>query len=200
MGIKAVLFDLDGVVFSNGSKIAVRRLSKVHGIPARKAREITIGNYAWEYRRGMHTAKEHWGWAAEVLGSRKLAENIRKVWLESYWLKKGMRELIIQIRKHYKTAAVSNTVAERVNYFEKKFGLGQLFDAEIYSHALGKGKPDAEVYHETFERLQVSAGECIFIDNKEYNVRAAEKLGAKGIVFKSIAQLKKDLIKAGVKI
>lgn len=196
--IKAVLFDLDGVVFSNGSKISIRRLRADKEIPRGMASQIIRGEIAWEYRLGKHSAKEHWNWAAEVLGSRKLAETIRKVWLESYWLKKGMRDLIVRIRKHYKTAALSNTVAERVEYFEKKYGLKQLFDAEVYSHVLGTGKPDAKVYHKTFEKLQVSADECIFIDNKERNVIAAEKLGAKGIVFKNIKQLQKDLKKAGV--
>jgi len=198
--IKAVLFDLDGVVFSNGSKIAIRRLRKDKRIPRGIAQKIIRSDYAWEYRLGKHSAKQHWGWAAKELKNKSLAKEIRKIFLDAYYLKKGMAELVTGIKAHYKTAAISNTVGERISMFEKRYGFRSLFDAEVYSHLMGVGKPDPAMYLEAANRLNVQLRECIFIDNKEKNVRAAEKLGAMGIVFKSIPQLKKGLTKAGVKI
>ena len=44
-------------------------------------------------------------------------------------------------------------------------------------------KPDPEIYRTLLRRYDLKAEECIFIDDTEENVRSAENLGFKGIVF-----------------
>ena len=44
-------------------------------------------------------------------------------------------------------------------------------------------KPDQEIYKILLDRYGLKAEECVFIDDTEENVRSAEKLGFKGIVF-----------------
>ena len=57
------------------------------------------------------------------------------------------------------------------------------FDGGVFSFKEGVVKPDPEIYKILLDRYALKAEECIFIDDTEENVRSAEKLGFKGIVF-----------------
>ena len=57
------------------------------------------------------------------------------------------------------------------------------FDGCVFSFREGVVKPDPQIYRILLDRYDLKAEECIFIDDTEENVRGAEKLGFKGIVF-----------------
>ena len=44
-------------------------------------------------------------------------------------------------------------------------------------------KPDSEIYIRLLEKFGLKAEECLFIDDSEANIRAAEALGFYGLVF-----------------
>jgi putative hydrolase of the HAD superfamily len=72
------------------------------------------------------------------------------------------------------------------------------FNVSVVSCDVGLKKPDPRIYKLTLKKLGLKAEECVFIDNKMENIRAARKLGMKGILFKNNRQLIKDLGKLGV--
>ncbi len=53
----------------------------------------------------------------------------------------------------------------------------------VFSFREGVVKPDPEIYRTLLRRYDLKAEECVFIDDTEENVRSAENLGFKGIVF-----------------
>ncbi len=57
------------------------------------------------------------------------------------------------------------------------------FDGAVFSFREGVVKPDPEIYKILLDRYNLSAEECVFIDDTEENVISAEKLGFKRIVF-----------------
>lgn len=59
-------------------------------------------------------------------------------------------------------------------------------------------KPDPAIYTRFLERFGLAAGECVFLDDTEQNVAAAESLGFRGIVFESYQQAVKQLEGLGV--
>ncbi|NTU69886.1 HAD family phosphatase, partial [bacterium] len=50
------------------------------------------------------------------------------------------------------------------------------------------------------KKLNINPEETIFIDDREKNVKVAQSLGIKGIIFKNKNQLIKDFNNLGVKI
>ena len=54
-------------------------------------------------------------------------------------------------------------------------------------------KPDPEIYRLLCQRYGLKAEECVFIDDTEKNVLAAQKEGMKGIVFHTLGQAKEEL-------
>lgn len=53
----------------------------------------------------------------------------------------------------------------------------ELFDGVVISGEVGLRKPDLAIFQHALELIGLPAGECVFIDDIEHNVRAAESLG-----------------------
>ncbi len=59
----------------------------------------------------------------------------------------------------------------------------------------GMRKPNLKFYRLILKKLNLSARDCIFIDNQEWNINPAKNLGMKTILFKNNEQLFKQLSK-----
>ena len=58
-----------------------------------------------------------------------------------------------------------------------------LFDGGVFSCDAKLIKPSPEIYHFLLEKYDLFPGDCIFFDDVEENVAAAEKEGIKGVLF-----------------
>ena len=70
-----------------------------------------------------------------------------------------------------------------------------IFDLVISSYNVKMKKPNAEIYNYTLKKLGIEPEEAVFIDDLEENVKGAEVVGIKSIIFKSFEQCKSDLDK-----
>jgi putative hydrolase of the HAD superfamily len=58
---------------------------------------------------------------------------------------------------------------------------GELFDAVVISSEVGLRKPDERIYRHAAGALGLDPAECVFVDDIEHNVRAAEAVGMVGV-------------------
>lgn len=66
-------------------------------------------------------------------------------------------------------------------------------DGKIVSGFVRMIKPDADIYEKLIDTYQLSASECVFIDDREENVQGAINVGMQGIVFKTYEQASNEL-------
>ena len=66
-------------------------------------------------------------------------------------------------------------------------------DGKILSYEERLIKPDLEIYKRLLDRYRLCANECIFVDDIEQNVTAAEALGIHGIVFYNKIQAENEI-------
>ena len=111
----------------------------------------------------------------------------------------GMYELIENLSKEYKLGILSNTT-----YFESQvpinWKINTFFDAQVYSWQLGSIKPSIINFKTICSKLNVSPIEAIFVDDGEKNIITAREYGLKGIQYRNIKQLKKELVSCGVDV
>ncbi len=74
----------------------------------------------------------------------------------------------------------------------------EYMDGGLLSYRERITKPDPAIYTRFLERFGLTAAECVFIDDTERNVAAAEALGFRGIVFESYEQAVRRLEALGV--
>ena len=99
---------------------------------------------------------------------------------------------IEHLKKHYKIGLLSNAGA---NWLNELFAPEQvaLFDAVALSFEMGVTKPHESAYEVICKRLGISPKEAVFVDDIERYVTGARDIGMKGIWYKDVAQLRREL-------
>ncbi len=128
-------------------------------------------------------------------GVEELESAVRRFFVEL----PGTLDFVKELRKRYKTALLSNFPNEWFDYVSAKLSFNDAFDACFNSGRTGLLKPDEKSYLNVLKRFRVKPHECVFIDDKERNTKAAEKLGIRVILFRGLPGLRealKSLLKA----
>jgi 2-haloacid dehalogenase len=106
----------------------------------------------------------------------------------------GSVEILKELKeKEYKLYALTNWSAELFEQTEGDYPFLQWFEGIVKSGEERINKPDERLYQILLDRYQLNASNTLFIDDREKNIAAAQKLGMHGIVFESPEQLKRDL-------
>jgi len=105
----------------------------------------------------------------------------------------GLIELIKVLKKNYKIGLLSNSNAHWLREILRNYNLSELFESVVISQDVGFIKPQKEIFEIILKELDVDPSETRFIDDRESNTLAAEKLGIKGIVYNGVAELKEKL-------
>ncbi|MFH0948979.1 MAG: HAD family phosphatase [Candidatus Aenigmatarchaeota archaeon] len=199
--IKAVIFDMGGVVLDYSMNMAYKYLSGMLETDIRKLK-YTISCIEPEFMKGKINKYEFWKSVSRKLGikyNRKLASTL---WLRNYAVKSRMRKDVINIairlkRNGYRTVMISNTIKDHVAY-NKKRRRYRFFNPVILSCDVGMVKPDKNIYLLAAKRLKLKPRECVFIDDAKINVIGARKAGMKAIHFRNPRQLKVGLRRMNV--
>ena len=106
----------------------------------------------------------------------------------------GTVEILKELKEQgHKVYALTNWSAEKFPWARQHFEFLKLFDGIVVSGEEKCIKPYPQIYNILLKRYGLKAGNCVFIDDNTANVKAAQDLGMAGIVFKSPADLRKEI-------
>lgn len=184
MTIKAVIFDLGGVVFDSPLEVLAAYEAR-KGLPPNFLNRVIVESGrrgAWSrLERGVFGLQEFSGaFDAEVaaaggnISSVELMAEIAK----SFRVRPVMMEAIRRIRSAgLKVAALTNNWLLE----DHDAGLAELmkaeFDVFVESSAVGLQKPDPRIYELVCESLAVRPDEAVFLDDIGRNLKPARQLG-----------------------
>ena len=80
-------------------------------------------------------------------------------------------------------------------HYKNVFTFTDFVDGKVVSGVVKLIKPDEGIYKTLLEKYNLTAEECIFIDDRSENVEAANKLGIKGICFTKQKTVDEDIKK-----
>jgi putative hydrolase of the HAD superfamily len=195
MPVRAVVFDIGGVL------------------------EITPPTGAaekWEAALGLAPGQLHRRlrdiWAAGGVGAISEAEVHRRVgeileldeagvgaFMADVWneylgtLNTELVEYFRGLRPRYRTAILSNSFVGARERERGRYGFEELTDLIVYSHEVGRSKPDPCVYELTCDRLGVRPPETVFLDDVPAAVDGARLVGMRGVLFRDNAQATADI-------
>ena len=95
---------------------------------------------------------------------------------------------VARLRPRCNTAILSNAIDGARREYQMLYGFEQLVDVIIYSYEVGLAKPDPRIYRLLCDRLAVSPGEVIFLDDRPENVKGARELGIHALLHENAAQ------------
>jgi len=194
--IKGVVFDIGGVLFTNGTAEAIKKISKRFGIDEQKVREILMGELGERYRRGEITREEFWESARRLWGDSVDVEEASKIWHECYKPRKDVFELLEELKRSgYRLFFLSDSTEERNEFLERKYGFLRYFEDGVFSHEVGMKKPERRIYELLIRKTNMKASELVFIDDRKEFLEPARKLGMKTIHFRDGRELRERLKK-----
>lgn len=125
-------------------------------------------------------------------------EGLKNCMRRGYSYIQGVEELLRVLKQNsYEMHALTNYPIW-YEMIEDKLKLSTYLSWSFCSCALGKRKPDPELYAEVARRLEVEPGNCIFIDDRMKNVEAAIEVGMLGLQFTDADKLSRDLSLLGI--
>lgn len=201
MSIKAIFFDLGGVILRTEYQAPRQYLAESFGMDYDDIDKVVFGGgpngSAARASLGEITEEQHWLNVMKVL-KQPASEygRIRDEFFAGDVIDRGLVEFLRSIKPKYKTGLISNAWSGLRNYIVRE-KLDNVFHHMVISAEVGVAKPDPKIYHIALEQLQVQPKEAVLVDDFIENIEACEKVGMKGIHFKSpdltLAQLK-DLL------
>lgn len=113
-------------------------------------------------------------------------------------------QLLLQLKKHYKTYLLSNTNPIHIDLCAPKFsyegndGFEAFFDKCYFSYLLRICKPAPQSFLAVCSDATISPEETLFIDDSTDNLNAADKLGFKTLHVKTPTELNQQLAINGI--
>ena len=190
---KAVIFDVGGVLIDNPWPGMVKHYTKHLKVSQAKFEEA-YQNLVEKWQTGKLVETEFWAQMTQLLKAELPASE--QLWLagfkSTYREKNSVFKLIERLKKKgLKIALLSNTEVPVMEFLmDKKY---KHFDVFVYSCQEKVAKPNKRIYIETVNRLDVKPEEAIFIDDKDENVKGAQRAGLTGIKFQNPEQLEEVL-------
>lgn len=197
--IKAIIFDLGGVVFSSdgGTYEGRERLADLIGADKEEMHKLWFSK-----KEALLTGKiKEDEYLKEIINNLRLSIDVDELKEKIRGLNKideEMLSLIKDLRKKYDVAAINNEIMEWNEYRIQKFRLNDYFTAIISSCDVGVAKPEKKIYLIALKKLNVLPSETIFIDDREENLIAPRDLGMRVIEFKNREQLINELKKLNI--
>jgi epoxide hydrolase-like predicted phosphatase len=194
MPIKALYFDLGGVIVRTEDKTARTALGQRFGMTYNEMDRFVFGcETAKKASIGLLTEEQHWRDVARRLG---VAESEWKPISDAFFagdrIDRNLLAFIQSVRPALKTGVISNAWDGLRAYMQAQ-GFLAPFDEVIVSAEVGLVKPDARIFHLALEKLGAQPAEAIFVDDMPENIAACEALGMKGVHFRSAAQALADV-------
>jgi beta-phosphoglucomutase len=196
--IKAVIFDLDGVIVDSedahiesekrafakyGVNISAAELHKYAGATAKAMFTELINKYR------LKTTFQQMIKIKEEALYRLLDEDAEPM--------EGAIGLIDRLKEaNVKLAIASSSNKKWIEYILKKLGMTSLFDRVIGAEDAAHSKPDPEIYSKATRALGLRPDECVVIEDAELGVEAAIRAGIKAVGYRNPRSGNQNLSKA----
>jgi len=199
--ISTIIFDLGNVIIDFDHRRALRKLVRYGPFTVTEMRARIFGApFIKAYEKGKISDKVFF-----ERFKKRLKLNISRVKFEEIWSNifsknKRMENFVKNVKKSgYKVAVLSDTNPLHDKREVSKYPIKEISHSYFTSFALKARKAEGtRIFKIVLKKLKVSPGEVIFVDDLPRNIRFARKAGIKGIRFRGISELKRDLKKEGI--
>ncbi len=201
MGIKAIIFDVGGVLeLSKSPHIYKHKGYRDIGVHEYISRKLGISVDQWFDSMDTTYAKSVEGKISKNETIEIIARNVgvsnknfKKIVINAY------RKNFKQNKQLFKQAFKLKKLGYKISILSDQWHLSKeslmndkeykRFSPVIVSCDVGIRKPNPKIYFLVLRELNNKPSECLFIDNQKWNVDAARKLGIESILFKDNKQL-----------
>ncbi|MFL7838847.1 MAG: HAD family hydrolase [Candidatus Promineifilaceae bacterium] len=196
--IKAIIFDVGGVLLRTEDHAYRRRWEEKLGLQPGEAEEIVFNSeIGQKAQRGEISDDALWAWVGERLELGPQFDSFKNDYWAGDVLDDELIAFIRTLKPTYQTAVISNAT-DRLRELLASLDIADAFDVIIGSAEERIMKPDAAIYRHALEALDRRAEEAVFIDDFQRNVDGARAIGMKAILYRPGLNIETELANLGV--
>lgn len=200
--IKAVLFDMDGVIFDTEREYLKEWevIFKKYGYKMKK--EIYISVMGRGRKKVKEIFKEKFGEDLPIDKMYIEKDKMLKKAVENNKvpLKEGALELLEFLKENgYKIALATSAKRERVKIQVSHAKIENIFDAIVCSEDITNSKPDPEIFLKAAEKVCVNPENCIVIEDSEAGIKAAFNAKMMGFHVEDLKKADESILKYSYK-
>lgn len=196
--IKAVVFDAGGVLVD--WETICRKFAAEAGINEVKFFKVFL-DLSFDSKTGSDLGKittdEFFQKLATTLGMVKKWKSWRRRFARGFKRIEPTYKLLDLLKGKFRLAILSNSKKDLIAEWEDIGRIKQYFTLVIDSSEVKLIKPDPRIFILTYQKLKLKPEECLFVDDDEKNIKAAQKLGFQTVHFTDpktgVALVKKKL-------
>ena len=198
MTIRAVYFDLGGVIVRTGDREPRAKLAERLGMSYEELAKAVFENESSRRASlGAVSTQEHWADVIQRLGlPPSEADSVQQEFFAGDTLDLDLINFLRSLRPKYRTGLLSNAWSDMREYLVGQ-KIDNAFDQLIISAEVGIMKPDVRIYRLALEKLGVAPAEAVFVDDSIVNIEGARAVGMYAIQFtrpdQTLEELKKLL-------
>ena len=190
--IKTIISDLGGVFLNRGIWLFWDHVNKTYNIPTETVKMAFLKFYK-PYFSAEINEKEFWIKFQNDLSLDEDWNILRNNLLDFFQINKEVGSLYKDLKaKKYKLVLLSDQTKEWWPILNTKYKISSYFDFTIISAEVGFNKPDPQIYKYALKESSSVAGESLFIDDLEQNLKPARGLGIETVLFIDWRQLKEE--------
>jgi epoxide hydrolase-like predicted phosphatase len=198
--IKAIIFDVGGVLVRTKSWDNRLKWENKLGLEARQSEEIVFNSeMGTKAQMGQISTEDLWNWVGRYLNlTNEQLESFRRDFWSGDVLDEELISLIRKLKTNYHTAIISNATNSLRQTLSEIFPISDAFDLIVCSAEEGIMKPDQEIYRRALHRLNIDPLQSIFIDDSKENVLSAQEYGMHTIHYREGINIQNKLRDHGV--
>ena len=200
--IKSVISDLGKVIIFFDNYIFFKKIEKysAYSLPEISEKVDKNMDLVSSFDRGEITPLKFYKQVKKLLKTEIDFDQFYLIYNDVFWLNKPVLSTLKKLKPGYRLILLSNTDQMRFSFITKKFPQVLFFDAYVLSFEVGYMKPESEIYHIALEKAEAPAAECLFIDDRQENIEAAQRIGINCIHFQAETNLQVELKKRGLNL
>ncbi|MBS1266882.1 MAG: Glyceraldehyde 3-phosphate phosphatase [Candidatus Woesearchaeota archaeon] len=199
--IKAIIFDFGDVLAVPGITLKVLKEYKdfLNSSPKQALDKIIYTDHIEDLMRDKISLNQFHKILANLQGTTlKMQEDIGNRISELTQINQDVLDIAKKLSKNYKLAILSDHIKGIFEKHVNRFRLTKYFDEIVFSAHHGFLKEDETLFDILLEKMKLKPEECLFIDDRQINIKIAEKLGFNTVHFDNSKQLEKELKQRGV--
>ncbi len=195
--IRAVIWDMGGVLVRNTVPGPRQRLAESHGLTNNQLEDLVFNSPLSEKASlGQVDVAELWNFVGQAL---HVSPQEMPAFIADFWASDRTDEELIEfirsLHSNYKCGLLSNAYSDARQSLNERFpGLLSVFDVSVFSAEVGMAKPDPRFYNWMLNKLGIEPAAAIFVDDFVENVAAAQALGLYAIHFRNSSQARQAVL------
>ena len=176
--IKAVIWDMDGVIVDSEDHHHEGEIKTFRHFGVDVPEDINKQYKGTPLREHFQSLKDQFNVETPLEDLLdKQNEHIHEMYSDKVELFENVKEVLLLLKNHFKQALATSSERKLVEIILKRFEIAESFDEVTCGDEVERGKPEPDIFLKSAEKLGVSPGECVVIEDSFNGMKAGKAAG-----------------------